>query len=1365
MIFNAIFVLNMKTSQSIALALMLLTIGACNYNGGDIPTPVEGSVVLSQTVSNQRINRFAEDRQGHIWMGTLRGLNYYSGKEFVQFFCTDDETGLPDNQINDVLALQNGSICVATVNGVALTAVEGHFKRVPIEGENNNLNMILETLSGKILFSDNTSLYCYIPEEEVIRPVIRELGAFGFRPLVLDREDRLWVITSGGFTLNCYDTNSWELLSSTPIGFQAYHLADALDGNLWLSGMGRFGILETSQLQWQPIPAPIRAEKSIMEGDIDILFPLDEDQILLNVIGKGFFLYQKNLDKVIGQDHPDFPYTIPDAEVRTLFQDSRRNLWFGTTDRGFHVSYSIKGLFSARRPLVNAFKDKTVTSLCTDTSDNLWISTYMEGLWHYDTHSGEIRKVETDFLIPDSSVGYIRPDRVFADSTGELWLLFSGKMRVSRCAWDGKRLRQLDFFYMLNPMSIVEDDRGYIWVGGVGSYVQRYDKAARKAQAIPVGTPNDWTYIPELLLLEPGRLEVACFNQPPSIMNTYTLEAKQKPISDKEKAATIKRSVVIPTCLAKDSGGNMWIGTISNGLIFCDAKTSERTSMEGVPCTDICSIEEDRQGNMWISTMDGLCKYDRTTQRFIHFMEQDGTGGNQYSERASCMLTDGTLVFGGTHGLTCFNPLDAPGKRTVPIVFEHLTIHNQLVRPSSDGPIDKILSAKPDVLIRHNENAFDINFTAIDYSEFEQIRYAYKLEGFDKDWVRIDTRHNAYFSNVPPGKYKLRVTIANGSHTISESEESLNIRVLPPWQRSWWAWILWCIIGLGLLGIAYSFVNHVRRVRKEAARRIWQSRREREKAEEAREAEKELNKIQMNYFSNVAHEFRTPLTMIAGPAQQLSDSESVQGTDRKLVDIIRRNTTWMLSLVNQLLDFNRIGNSKLQMKVSHMDIIGPLQDIANLFRFNAQQKKIELNTYGLEDPYEMWVDADKVQKVVMNLLSNALKFTPSGGKVSLGFDVLSRADAAARFPLTPADKDSQWVCISVSDSGPGIPEDQLEKIFERFYQSEAGRKATGSGIGLYYARALCSLHHGYIRAWNRPEGGALFSLILPAGEASYTEEERTVVAPELPSHALAENIVPDNAEEEANKKHIAVIDDDIDIANYIKVMLKQLYKVSVYYDAESALKGMAEDVPDLIISDVVMPGMDGYELCSRIKGDLSLSHIPVVLVTAKVAVESQVEGLDKGADAYVTKPFQPAYLLALVKSLLENREKLRRQLGTATTTEDIAPEALSPRDAAFMQELYDLMEKELANADLDIVRMTEMMKISRTKFYYKVKGLTGENPSVFFKRYKLNRAADLLKEGKHNMSEIAWMTGFNTLSHFSTSFKKQFGVPPSEYIG
>ena len=342
----------------------------------------------------------------------------------------------------------------------------------------------------------------------------------------------------------------------------------------------------------------------------------------------------------------------------------------------------------------------------------------------------------------------------------------------------------------------------------------------------------------------------------------------------------------------------------------------------------------------------------------------------------------------------------------------------------------------------------------------------------------------------------------------------------------------------------------------------------------------------------------------------------------------------------------------------------------------------------------------------------------------------------------------------------------MEKIFERFYQGASKSNTHGSGIGLYYARVLITLHHGYIKAINRPGGGAEFCFIVPVSASSYPKDERTDAEPQgLLPESTPDILMPEDNSEDADRKHIAVVDDDIDIANYIKLLLKPQYRVSIYFDVASALRGMQDDAPDLVISDVVMPGESGYQLCEKIKGDLQLSHIPVVLVTAKVAVESQVQGLDKGADAYVSKPFQPAYLLALVKSLLENREKLRRQLGNATTTESIPPEALSPRDAAFMRDLYALMEKELANTDLEIVKICEMMKISRTKFYYKVKGLTGENPSVFFKHYKLNRAAELLREGKYNMSEIAWMTGFNTLSHFSTSFKKQFGVPPSEYTG
>ena len=1348
----------------IATSLLLIAAACSKYDGQEVPCPAEGSVVLSEHISNQKVNAFTEDKEGHIWIATFRGLNKYTVNQFQQYFCTDDDEGLPDNQINSVFTASDGTLWVGTVYGVARRLIDGTFQRVPVLSPIRNINWIQETRDGTLLFFNGTGLFRYDSQKDEIVPVIREFSPFAYS-LVLSADGKLWALKDNGFTLCSYSTSTFTETSSISVPFQAYHICEASNGELWLSGMGSLGILDSRKMDWKQLPEAIRREKRLMGGDIDILFAPDGTEMLLNVIGKGFFLYNNQKGTVTFQDDPLFPFDVPQSEVRTIFKDSRGNLWFGTTDKGFTVANRFRNMFKGNKYLQEEFKGKSVTSLCPDKDGCLWIATLRDGLYCYELSSRKLLKVDDTHLFQDTGVGYVRTTKVFCDRDGDLWLLFSDKMRVVHCRYKNGRLTALNSLFVINPLAVAEDDQGYIWIGGFTSSLVRYSKKDKSMEVVPVAPVNEWTFVTDLLMEEPGKLLAGCYNRPPVVVNTYTLESTPIRASEDELKSAIRRSVILPTKLLMDSAGNIWFGTVANGIILNNLQTGLRTSLEGLPCADICSMEEDRQGNIWVSTMNGLAKYDRTTGTFVHYFEADGTGGNQYSDRASCILPDGTLVFGGTHGLTWFNPLDAPAKRTVPVVFEYLTIHGSLVKPAPEGPIERILCSKPEVTIRHNQNAFNISFSALDYSDFEQIRYAYMLEGFDKDWVKINTRQDAYFANLPAGHYRFRVRIANASHTITETEESLSIHVLPPWYQSWWAIILWVLLGLFLIGVVYTFYSHIHRVRKEAAKRIREVRREREKAEEAEKAEKALNKIQMDYFSNVAHEFRTPLTMIAGPARQLSASAGIKGQDRQLVDIIRRNSAWMLSLVNQLLDFNRIGNSKLQVKVAKIDIVEPLKDSASLFRFNAESKGIELSTYGLEEPFTMWADADKVQKVVMNLLSNALKFTPPGGKVSLSFDVISRADAASRFPLTDADKDGQYACISVSDSGAGIDDDQLEKIFERFYQTASGKKATGSGIGLYYARALCTLHHGYIKAWNQEGGGALFSLILPISANSYTEDERTAEAPQLQTHELAESIVADTPESDTHKRHIAIVDDDIDIANYLKVLLKPEYKVSLYFDGASALKGMQEDAPDLVISDVVMPGMDGYHLCEAIKGDLQLSHIPVVLVTAKVAVESQVQGLGKGADAYVTKPFQPEYLMALIKSLLENREKIHRQLGSVTTTEEIAPEALSPRDAAFMKDLYELMEKELANADLDIVKMAEMMKISRTKFYYKVKGLTGENPSVFFKRYKLNRAATFLKEGKYNMSEIAWMTGFNTLSRFSTSFKKQFGVPPSEYLG
>ena len=433
-----------------------------------------------------------------------------------------------------------------------------------------------------------------------------------------------------------------------------------------------------------------------------------------------------------------------------------------------------------------------------------------------------------------------------------------------------------------------------------------------------------------------------------------------------------------------------------------------------------------------------------------------------------------------------------------------------------------------------------------------------------------------------------------------------------------------------------------------------------------------------------------------------------------------------------------------------------MNDICDTFEFNAKEKGLTLNRFGMEDELMAWTDADKLEKIVSNLLSNALKFTPRGGHIDVSLDV---AD----------DK----VKISIADTGKGIPEEQLENVFKRFYQLDNQTKAIvnwGTGIGLYYSRRLAELHHGTLTAGNRSEGtGAVFTLVYPMAEQAYTAEERRPLEGDgVADYRVIDTPQPTNVQssDDDSRPTILVVDDDTEIINYMRVLFSQDYRLITCLDADTALEEMRAEEPNIVLSDVAMPGKDGYQLCQEIKQDIQLSHIPVILVTAKITAENQVEGLNVGADAYVTKPFEPAVLSALIQSQLKNRDRVRKLLTKATTTdEEGVDNALSEQDKHFMEELYKLMEEELSNSELDVTRITKMLYISRTKLYYKIKGLTGETPSSFFRTYKLNRAAELLKGGKHTVAEIADLTGFSTQSHFSVVFKKQFGVTPTEYKG
>ena len=842
---------------------------------------------------------------------------------------------------------------------------------------------------------------------------------------------------------------------------------------------------------------------------------------------------------------------------------------------------------------------------------------------------------------------------------------------------------------------------------------------------------------------------ISAFFQKITKMNPQT--GKLSELDIPTMAQCIRRSVYIPTDMLEDSQGDVWIGTVSNGLLRYNPKANEMTRIAGLSCSDVGSIEEDGQGNIWISTMKGLNRWDRKTGRITSLYKADGIGGDEFADRASCQLPNGSLVFGSTDGITMFNPADIDTLRQLPIRLCDLKIHNQLVRPAADGPIDALLDSCQEVRLAHDQNSFSLSFTALDFGEYERVHYYYKMDGFDSDWIDAGNTHTASYANLPAGCYTFRVkaTDATSDEPIT-GERTLRVAVDPAPANAWWAWCIYLALAAALAWYLYR-----------NARRVVTARRAARQAQMEKEQELRTNQMNMSFFANIAHEFRTPLTMIAGPVGQLAKSASLDTEERNLLSVAQRSIQRMFKLVNQLMDFNKLENDTLRLSVEQIDVVEAMNNICDTFEFNIKEKGLTLNRFGMEDELMAWTDGDKLEKIVSNLLSNALKFTPQGGHIDVSLDV-----------------DDEKVKVTIADTGKGIPEEQKENIFKRYYQLDNQTKAIvnwGTGIGLYYSRRLAELHHGSLTAGNREEGtGAVFTFIYPMTEQSYTEQERRPLYEETgigkegekESGALVLNTLPsaDVRDDEDNRPTILVVDDDTEIINYMRILFSQDYRLITCLDADTALEEMRAEEPNLVLSDVAMPGKDGYELCHEIKQDIQLSHIPVILVTAKITAENQVEGLSVGADAYVTKPFEPAVLSALIQSQLKNRERVRKLLSKATTTEDESvEEALSEQDKHFMEELYKLMEEELSNSELDVTRITKMLYISRTKLYYKIKGLTGETPSSFFRTYKLNRAAELLKSGKYTVSEIADKTGFSTQSHFSVVFKKQFGVTPSEF--
>ena len=1309
--------------------------------------------VTSSSLSNNRITAIAQDSSGHIWLGTFRGLNRFDSHEYHQYFCSsDDNSGLPDNQIQCLLSDKTGRLWVGTVNGICRYRDDDSFDYIPIYGtKSNNVVQIMESRSGKILINTADAISLYNSESGNFESRLAVYsndwqymnGAF------ISPDDRLWVF---GDRIYCYNIDNFRLELSIELSCgNPVSVCMGPDGKIWIYTDRGLSVLSTAEEKFVPLPSEISSNTAFTDCFITHIFLVNNSLLFVTESG-DYYSYNPGERSFARQGDPDFPFDIPEFRLNAVFEDSEKNIWWCSYDQGYSISYAYKDKFSNN--VLNAVLGRKSVLSMDVCEERIYFSTLSDGIYDYDLSTGVLTRLEERNIIKRRNKQYISCLRAGKD--GKLWI--GAQDKIFLCKQENSILKVLRHWDCPWILCMQPDREGNMWIGVLNGLVMRISADGARMDYINLGIPGySYSFVSGIDFLASGNVIVAAFREGLFEIDRNTLEAKKIEISPEDWQRSITRSIFIPSALKTDSKGTVWIGTVANGLLRYDPSISELTPLPGTPCSDICSIEEDLQGNLWVSTQNGLAKYDRSVGRFINWFEADGIGGNQFYDRASGILADGSLVFGGTHGVTLFNPVELMTHRTVPLCFEELRVHNKTILPSEGGCIAKAMAFNPDVKLKYNQNSFAISFSALDYSEYERVRYSYMLEGYDKYWIDASNSREANYANVPSGKYIFKVRLTNIEQTEVLAQNSLELSVGRPLYRSWWAYTLYFCLAAAILCVIAVY-----------RRRLIVEREAKKKAAMEREQEKKVNEMNMSFFANISHEFRTPLTMISGPIAQMSESPAIDDEGKRLLKIVQRNIQRMLRLVNQLLDFNKLENDSLKLKVRKVDVVSLLNYVVDIFKVNAKEKGISLVAWGIEDSLSAWVDDDKVDKICFNLLSNAMKFTGQGGKVEISLDHLTKDDAQKLFGEYMDCSCGKYVKITVKDSGPGIPENELERIFERYYQLDnnvRGAYNWGTGIGLYYARTLARMHHGWLKAYNRTDGvqGAMFILLIPADEACYTDAEKAKGSDFVQKKAIMPTLPLEDEVQDEHRPTVLIVDDDTDVVRYMKELLATRYNVIYRYDADSAFLSVKKDAPDIVISDVVMPGKSGYELCRDIKGSLQLSHIPVILLTAKADVDDQVHGLDCGADAYVTKPFEPQYLMALVNSQIKNREKIRAVLSQATEVSSLDENVLSEQDNAFMKDLYELMENELSNDELDVTGMTERLHMSRTKFYYKVKGLTGENPSVFFKRYKLNRAAQLLKEHKYNISEIADMTGFSTLSHFSTSFKKQFGVSPSEF--
>jgi len=1342
---------------------------------------------IEHGLSNDYITCFAQDSLGFIWIGTSYGVNRFDGISIEKF---DFDIEISRCQAQKLFVDSMGRIWITYNGGTKLFDYHDGIFKWPFSKQSDSLTILS---SEELLINEDKSNNLWIGNQngffQIDVVTLKILDHFNIPSYQKKQINIMSQVYLHPDTLlfaikNIYPSENKKRILIFDINNKKFHTikgnsySESIDffiskkNSIWmLDGLvSKINKLELKieKFLLSPFGVPSHYEKPI--------YSMLEDQLgdlwLGNYKSGLLFISVKSGKSIIFQSEIINSTTIAGNRIRALFEDKDDNIWIGT-DSGINIVKRRQSQFrhyGFNHKSENSLPDGLITGIVSNQDGKIWISTFGGGVCEFDIENERFQ------LIPILKEIQFHPwvFSLLARKNGEVWIGSNYDGGVYRLNYNNQLISR--YFHSPNDTTtlsdhlvyeLYEDNNGNIWcVTSAG--LNYYDSNSNKFFRIQYLSENSSTYqgVTSVYQDHDNRiwfgttkgtihyLEENYYADSLDIINTKLSQ---------NKYVVEKKLTIID--IYSDSEDRLWLGT-QDGLIKFDLKSEKFVNQKinndllGSP---IYKIIPDNSGDLWLLNNHEILRYSPQTLEVSIFGYRDGWVQNQHSGFKSqyTKLLDGQIVVGGTKGITVFhpdhivnNPNIPPVKLTGFQIFNKPVTLNENNFYHGDSILTESITISESITLNHSQNNFSFQFAALEYTSPQSNQYSYKLEGFNDDWIDNGTNNFASFTNISPGDYTLRVKGSNNDGVWNEEGTSLKITILSPWWETWWAYTFYTLIAIGLFFSIRRYELNRQKIKHEL---------EFEHIE--KEKVQEVDKMKSRFFANISHEFRTPLTLISGPVQQLISGD-FRGSISEQYKMILRNCNRLLNLINQLLDLSRIESGKLKLKASPIDINELTRQLTMAFESLAKRKQIQLTIKESNDDIIAYVDRDKYEKIINNLLSNALKFTNAGGIVNVSINASQ---------LFVDNLKKEVVVIKINDTGDGISNNHLPYIFDRFYQAEDSEEQEqgGTGIGLALAKEIVELHKGEITVQSELEKGSLFTILLPMGKDHLKPEEivedQIMVLEkveseieELISNGSDRQILKENLSSNNNLSTILIVEDNSDMRNYISNHLHLKYKIIEAENGEEGLKQARKYNPNLIVSDVMMPKMDGYRFCEKIKTDTKTSHIPVILLTAKADKSDRLEGFELGADDYLTKPFDAEELQVRIKNLIDQRQKLR-ELFQHNINVEPKEITVTSADENFIKRAIEIVEENMGNFQLDTTQLAKEIGIGRSHLNVKLRAITGCSTREFIRTLRLKRAAQLLKGKSGNVAEVAYAVGFNSLSHFSKIFNNHFGMLPSAY--